>query len=193
MAGIIATTYGDALFEAAKGKDILRELWDESSQILMILKEHPEFLKLLNNPKISRQETCETVKAVFGGRIHDEILNLMYLMIEKGRQASIPQVLEYYISCCKEYYHIGVVHITAPMPLSGVQQQRIEADIIRDTEYKKLEVRYTIDPSILGGLVIRIGDRVLDTSVRSKLNRLTRELYKTRIPSPEEKTAAAEE
>lgn len=186
MAGLIATTYGDALFDAAKEKDLLREIWDESSQILMILKEHPEFIELLNNPKISRKETCEVAGKVFGGRIQEEILNLLYLMIDKGRQAYFSQVLEYYISCCKEYYHIGVVHITAPMPLSGVQQQRIEADIIRDTKYKKLEVQYTIDPSIYGGLVIRIGDRVLDTSVRSKLARLTGELHKIRIDSKEE-------
>ena len=186
MAGLIATTYGDALFDAAKEKDILREIWDESSQILMILKEHPEFIELLNNPRISREETCEVAGKVFKGRIHDEIMNLLYLMIEKGRQGYFSQVLEYYISCCKEYYHIGVVHITAPMPLSGVQQQRIEADIIRDTKYKKLEVQYTIDPSILGGLVIRIGDRVLDTSVRSKLDRLTSELYKIQISNKED-------
>ena len=120
------------------------------------------------------------------GQEEKDILNLLYLMIDKGRQAYFSQVLEYYISCCKEYYHIGVVHITAPMPLSGVQQQRIEADIIRDTKYKKLEVQYTIDPSIYGGLVIRIGDRVLDTSVKSKLARLTGELHKIRIDSKEE-------
>lgn len=181
MAELIARTYGDALFEVGLEKSKLHELWDETVQLKSVFRENGDFLPLLMNPKLTKEELADIVHSVFDGKISEEIMNFMLLLIEKNRQRNILEILTYFQERCKEYYHVGTVYVTAPMPLSGVQKQRLEANLLRDTHYQKLEMHYRIDKTIIGGLVIRIGDRVVDTSVRSRLDKLTSELYKIQI------------
>lgn len=181
MAELVARTYGEALFEVGLEKSKLHELWEEAVQLKAVFRENEGLLPLLMNPKLTKEELAGIVRSVFDGRVSEEMLNFMLLLIEKNRQRDLLEILTYFQERCKEYYHVGTVYVTAPMPLSGVQKQRLEAYLLRDTHYQKLEMHYRIDKKIIGGLVIRIGDRVVDTSVRSRLDRLTSELYKIQI------------
>lgn len=182
MAELIAKTYGDALYEVGAEQNRLKEFWEEAKELCAVLRQNPEFLHLLTNPRLTREELDGVVSSVFGGRISVEMMNFMLLLIDKNRQAHIVDILAYFQERCKEYYCVGTVYVTAPMPLSGVQKQRLEAYLLRDTHFQKLEMHYELDKSLLGGLVIRIGDRVIDTSVKGKLDRLTGDLYKIQIP-----------
>lgn len=188
---VVAKRYGTALFEVGKETGNLRELYDEAGQLTNLFRENDQFLPLLMNPQLTREQVQEIIHSVFDGRISVQMENLILVLVDKRRQKDIEGILTYFQNLCKEEYHIGVVYITAPMPVSGVQKQRLESDILKETHYTKLEMHYVIDPSIIGGLIIRIGDRVVDTSVRTKLDKLTNELMKIQLPEVSDEDESA--
>ena len=90
-------------------------------------------------------------------------------------------VFAYFIDQVKEYKNIGTAYVTAPMPLSDSQKEQIKKKLLETTKYVEFELHYDVDESLIGGMVIRIGDRVVDSSVKSRLMTLTRELSKIQL------------
>ena len=85
MAKLVSKTYGDALFELAVEENRLDEFVEEVSSLIDILKENDELTKLLNHPKISKQEKAQVVEEIFGGKISRELLGLMNMIVQKDR------------------------------------------------------------------------------------------------------------
>lgn len=176
MAKLVSKVYGDALFEATVEANKLDEVYEEVQQLLSILKENEELQKLLVSPKIIREDKEKVIETVFRGRISDEIVELMKLMIAKGRMESVESVFQYFIELVKEEKKIGIAYITSAMEVTEKQKEEIEKKLLETTAYQTFEMNYTVDPSLIGGLVIRIGDRVVDSSIKTKLYDLTKSL-----------------
>ena len=90
-------------------------------------------------------------------------------------------MLEEIIAEAKEYKGIGIVHVETPTELSEAQKKRLEARILATAGYRELEMTYVINPALIGGIVIRIGDRVVDGSIRSQLDAMSRELLQVSV------------
>ena len=99
----------------------------------------------------------------------------------KGRFCEIEEILGYFIFKVWEEKKIGVACVTSAIVLSDEQKKAIEAKLLETTSYVEIRTRYEVDESLIGGMVIRIGDRVVDSSVKSKLEKMARELNKIQL------------
>ena len=90
-------------------------------------------------------------------------------------------ICDYFINRVKEYKKIGVVKVTSAVVLSDEQKKRVEEKLLATTQYVDLEITYEVDEELLGGLVIRIGDRVVDSSIRTRLEEVKRELMNLQL------------
>lgn len=181
MAKLVSDTYGQALFDLALEKNALDETAKEADSVRKAFLANHELLDLLNHPKISREEKIQVAEKIFGDRVSDMIVGLLVTMIDKGRTGKIIDVLEYFLNQADEYRLIGKASVTSAVELSDAQKNDIVKKLISTTKYKRFNVNYTVDKNIIGGLVIRIGDRVVDSSIRTKLDSLSRELYGLQI------------
>ena len=181
MAKIIAKTYGDALFGAGEDNGILDSLYEEVQAVCNVLTENLELKKFLGHPQIIKEEKEEAIKNIFEGRISEELIGFLLVIINNGRQNYLDSIFSYFISRVKEYKKIGVVYVSVPMPLTEGQQEAIENKLVDTTGYESLEIHYEEDASLIGGMVIRIGDRIIDSSVKYKLNELTKQLTKVQL------------
>ncbi|MCR5108515.1 MAG: ATP synthase F1 subunit delta [Lachnospiraceae bacterium] len=181
MAKLISRTYGEALFEIAVEKNMVDELYKEVLELKEILKDNAEYERLMNHPKILRETKEEISESVFKGRLSNELTGLIKIVIENRRYEHIDSILDYFIEAVKEYKKIGVAYVTTPMELSDIQKKEVEDKLLETTGYDRMEMSYLIDPSLIGGMVIRIGDRVVDSSIRSKLDTLKKELLDIRL------------
>ena len=154
---------------------------DEARSIQQILHEDNELSKLMNHPKIVKEEKIEILEQIFKGRVQAEITGLMRMLVSKGHYGEMESVFAYFIDQVKEYKNIGTAYVTAPMPLSDSQKEQIKKKLLETTKYVEFELHYDVDESLIGGMVIRIGDRVVDSSVKSRLMTLTRELSKIQL------------
>lgn len=181
MAKLISKTYGDALFELAVEQDKVDALLEEIEQLRQVLSENEEFGRLMNHPKIIKEEKIQVAKNVFEGRMSSELLGFVTIIISKDRYKDIDAILDYFIAEVKQYKGIGVATVTTAVPLRLEQRRKIEQRLLDTTSYKKMEMNYLLDKSLIGGMVIRIGDRVVDSSINTKLNELQKELLKVQI------------
>ena len=180
MAKLVAKVYGDALFAAAKEAGRMDDIYDEVHELLKIFKANADLQKMLDNPKVIREEKESVIENIFRGRISDEIVELMKLMIAKGRYSQIESVFEYYIGLVKEEKKIGVAHVTTALELTEGQKEEIKK-LLDTTAYESFEMNYAVDKSLIGGMVIRIGDRVVDSSIKTKLYELSKDLRKIQV------------
>ncbi|HOO27081.1 MAG TPA: ATP synthase F1 subunit delta [Lachnospiraceae bacterium] len=181
MAKLVSNTYGDALFDLSLEETSMDELFSEVLELKEILKENPDFFKLMCHPKIEKNEKEAIMESVFKGRLSDELTGFLKIIINNSRYAEIYSILDYFIARVKEYKKIGIAYVTTPLPLDAEQKTAVEKKLLGTTIYEKMEVNYLIDRSIIGGMVIRIGDRVVDSSVKTKLNTLANELQKIQL------------
>ncbi|MBQ3584267.1 MAG: ATP synthase F1 subunit delta [Lachnospiraceae bacterium] len=181
MAKLVSKTYGDALFELALEEDKLDILFEESKVIKEVFLENNELLKLLNHPKIDKEEKIKVIENIFTERASKDFVGFLTVIIKKERQNAIIEILDYFINTVKEYKKIGVAYVTTAVELSMEKQKEVEKRLLDTTAYESFEMNYNVDKDIIGGMIIRIGDRVVDSSIRSKLNELSRELYNIQL------------
>ena len=185
MAKLVSKTYGDALFELAVEAGQVEELLSEVKGVSRILHENSEFSKLMNHPKIVKEEKIKILENVFKGRISKELLGLMRMLIDKNHYNEIESVFAYFTEQVKEYKNIGTAYVTSAYPLSDAQKEQVQNKLLETTKYVSFEMHYGVDEGLIGGMVIRIGDRVVDSSIRTKLRSLTSELLKIQLKAGE--------
>lgn len=176
MAKLVSTTYGEALFDLALEEDTLDLVTDEVKVLTEVLASNDELTKLLNHPKISKQEKINVIENVFKGRFSDTIVGFLVLIMEKGRYEEIDSIFEYYLGRVREHKNIGLAYVTSAVALSKEQQNKIEQKLIATTKYKQFDMNYIVDNSIIGGIIVRIGDRVVDNSIKNQLKNMSKAL-----------------
>lgn len=185
MAKLVSKTYGDALFELAVEGNRVEELFEEAKGILSILESNEDFVKLMNHPQIVKEEKAEMLEKIFLNQVSKETVGFMRMMVEKGHFKELKKTLIYFIDRVKDYKKIGVVFVTSAMKLTDQQKESIEKRLLETTKYVELEMHYTEDKALIGGMIIRIKDRVVDSSIRTKLQRLSRDLSKIQLKAGE--------
>ena len=176
MAKLVSKVYGDALFEEAMEKQCIGAWYNEAQALETIFTENPDLMQLLNHPQIVKEEKIKVVQNIFDGRLSEGMVGFLVIVIEKGRQNDLLAILNYFTGRVKDYNKIGVVSVTSAAELSEEQKMKIQEKILKTTEFVGLETSYEVDGDLIGGLVKRIGDRVVDSSIRTQLEKLKREL-----------------
>ncbi len=181
MAKSAITTYGEALFQIACESSSCIEMLEEVKELKNVVIANPELKELMLNPRFSKEEHLEILGQVFKGKIDDRLFSFLELITVKGRYGYLDEILDYFILRVKEYLHIGQAKVTSAIAIDDEMKQRIKDKLLATTDYKEIEIDYETDPSLIGGMVIRIKDRIVDNSVKTKLENITRELHKIQI------------
>lgn len=176
MAKLVSKTYGEALFDLAIEENKLDLITEEIRLVKEVLENNEDLIKLLNHPKISREEKITVVENVFKGKLSDEVVGFLVIIVDKGRYNDLTTIFEYFLSKVLEYRNIGVAFVTSAIPLSKEQKEQVERKLLATTKYQQFEMNYTVDESIIGGLIIRIGDRVVDSSIKNQLRNMAKAL-----------------
>ena len=150
---------------------------EEAAELLEVLRTNVEFGQFMNHPKIPKEDKVQVVKNVFQDKITKEMLGFLVTVVEKDRYTEIESILGEVISLIKEYNNIGTAYVTTAIAINEQEKQDIESRLLATTRYKTIECIYQVDSSLIGGMVIKIGDRVVDSSIRTKLDKLQRELF----------------
>ena len=142
---------------------------------------YPEFDELMKHPGIPKTEKLDVVQKIFDGRISPENSEFIKLIVKKDRYRELPAIFEYFSDKMKEYKKIGVAYVSTAVKLTAAQEQQIQKRILETAPYESVEMHYAVEPELIGGMVIRIGDRVVDSSIKSKLNDLTKQLLQIQL------------
>ena len=163
----IARPYAEALFRASLEANALAEV-SESLALAAAIERDEAMRAVLLNPKVSAAQKKEIFTAAAGARLHPIMTNTLSLLVDRHRELLLGSIAEQFEELKNEHEKVVRAHITSAQPLSD--QQR--ADIVSALERrygKKVEAEVDVDPNLLGGARVQVGDQVIHASVRDAL------------------------
>jgi F-type H+-transporting ATPase subunit delta len=170
---ISARRYAQAIFQIAQAKNNLDE-WKKELRKLADLMKDREIVDLIDHPKVPFNLKAELIKQKLNTS-NELVLNLCNLLILKGRIKNAEQISDEYDNLLDEQRGIKHAVVTTAVPLDETDKQKITGQLEKITG-RKVTVKLKVNPSILGGMVARIEDTLIDGSIRNRLDLLRKDL-----------------
>ena len=171
---VVARTYARALFETAKEHGRIDEIRDELGTLAEAIRDVPELQAMIRNPELDPSEKAEALAAIL--KDADELLrNFVRLVAVKGRAPMLEEIAREYDALVAAEERILNVDLTTAFELSDDEASSI-VEQIEQASGRRVEANRTVDPDLIGGLVLKVGTLEVDSSVRGRLDRLRREL-----------------
>jgi F-type H+-transporting ATPase subunit delta len=167
----IEMTYGSALYQAARELGKEKQILDEAQALLGVLKQAPDMEALLGNPTISPKEKKVVVQKIFEGRICDELLNLLYILLDKRRTRNLPSIIKTYKHLIDKEHGVSYGKIFSVQPLGAARLKEFEEETSKLLRSRVSLVNET-DQSLIGGVKIFVEGKVLDASLKTRLQDL---------------------
>jgi len=171
-----AKRYAQAVFELAKEQGTL-DRWSNDLAILDALAGDPETMAYFTSPKQSEPEKIALIDKALADS-QPETRRLGQMLVRRRRLRIIPDLVQAFNEAVLKESGIAVADVTTAVPLDTAGQEMVKAQL-KDITGQDIELRTHIDPSIIGGLVVRIGDNLIDGSVSDRLRRLHERLVAT--------------
>lgn len=171
MAELVAKTYSQALFEVGLESSSLDLYLEELKAVDSLMKEYPDFYEILKSPKINTDEKKKVVDEVFKGKACTEISNFMKILLDKRRIKDLFSIVREFENLI--YDHKGIVKATAITTTElGDKEKAALIDKLKAMTGKEIDLVNEVDGSVLGGVMIKLGDKVIDGTLRGKLNKI---------------------
>jgi len=169
--------YARAAFEIALQSNKLKE-WQSNLTKIAKLVQNDEFVDLEENPKIPFDLKTKLVQESLG-KTNPMALNLVYLLISKGKLKMASQISDEYNRLLNQHYGIKSAEVTTAVPLDDVEREKLGHNL-EALVGKKVNMNVQVNPDILGGFIARIDDSLIDGSIRNRLETLKKRLAETR-------------
>lgn len=170
---ISARRYAQAIFQIAEANNSLDE-WKTELRKLADLMKDEQIVELIDHPKMPFNLKAELIKQKLN-TTNEIVLNFCYLLILKGRLKNADQIADEYDGLLDERRGIKHAVVTTAIPVDDAEKSKIASQLEKITG-KKVTIKLQVNPSILGGMIARIEDTLIDGSVRNKLDLLRRDL-----------------
>ncbi len=167
-----AGRYSTALFELAREAGEFERAEADLDQLSQTLEDSPELNELIRNPVYTRTEQGRAMGAIADRMgLSDLVRNVVGLMAQKRRLFALPQMIAMFRALLAEHRGEVTAEVTAAHPLSDAQADAL-AEKIKGSMGRDVKLNVRVDESIIGGLVVRVGSKMIDSSIRAKLARL---------------------
>ena len=172
----IAEVYARALFEAAKENDVLDRVYDELGEVVDALEDNHELQMFFFSPYFSSEEKADAVDKVLSGA-DERTVNFLKLLAERHRMPVLFRIRRDFDELWAEEKKLLSVSVTSAIELDDKLVKDIGKRIEEQTG-RDVELSAQVDPYVLGGLVVRVGNMVLDASIRNRLEQLRKQVAK---------------
>jgi F-type H+-transporting ATPase subunit delta len=172
--GVVHRVYARALYDAARDKGNVAAVQEELGDFVAAVRDVPELRAILRNPQIDPRAKSAAIEAISGG-MQDVVRNFLKLLAEKGRIPEVEEIARELDRLIAREQGELRVELTTAQELSEDEASQI-VDQIAKASGRKVEATRSVDPDLIGGIVLQAGSFRLDASVRGRLNRLRQDL-----------------
>ena len=174
LKGAIGRRYAEAIFDIAKKQNTVDRTLEDMREIARLFS-HRKLLYLLNEPKIPMQRKESAIRQALESKVLPTSLNLALLLVQRELVEAMPNLARELEQLVLNYKNEAVAQVTTAMPMDQQQQNKVRQALERRTG-KTILMQTKVSPDILGGVVARVGDQIIDASVRQRLTALRRQL-----------------
>jgi F-type H+-transporting ATPase subunit delta len=163
--------YAAALFEVARAEGTLDEVEDELFRFARSFESNDELRTALSDEMIPASRRQGIVEDLLGSRANPTTVQLISMVVGSGRSRDLTAIVDRLVERAAQAKNLAVAEVRAAVPLSEDQQDRLKAAVANATG-KDVTIKVVVDPSVIGGLVVTVGDTVIDGTVRTRLDQL---------------------
>jgi ATP synthase F1 delta subunit len=178
----LAIRYAEALFLAARERNALDAVAQDVASVQELLRDR-KLLAFLESPQILDEDKEAVVRRVFRERVHPLVVDLLLLLLDKHRISHLPDILEMFQRRLDEYRGILKARVVTAVPLPDEEAERLRRNLEARTG-KKVVLEREVDPSILGGVTVILGNRIIDGSLRNGLEKVRQYLLEATVHEP---------
>lgn len=172
---VVAERYAEALFEVASEQRQESKYSGILKDIVKMFQEHPDFERLLLHPVVSSEDKKQMLRDIFTGKVPDEMLAFLCLLVDKQRENYLPEIADEFERLLRALNQTVVTEVTTAFKLEDTTKEVLSKEL-SDYLNQKVEIQYSTDPELLGGVTIKIGDRMIDGSLRTQLGQMAQAL-----------------
>jgi F-type H+-transporting ATPase subunit delta len=166
----LADIYARSLLDLAKESRTVEAVAADLEAVSTLLAQQPDLEAFLASPYFAEQTKRDLIREVFTGRLDRMTVNFLSVMIDHNRAAILPRILARFRQLYRAYQGYESVSVTVAQSPSQEQFQKLSREVAEAMRVK-IDLEVLVDPSILGGVILRHGDKMLDNSVRGRLTR----------------------
>ena len=172
MKGSTVTPYAEALMSLAQSQNLTDEFGSNCTDLLGMLDGSPELGQILSNPIVKIADKKVILGKVVGETIHPFMANFLMILVERRRIGNLKAICEQYQAALRKLKGIVLAEVTSAVALTDAQTQSIRERVQGITSASSVEILNKVDPDIVGGVIIKFGSQVIDSSLRSEIRRL---------------------
>lgn len=170
----IGRRYAEAIFEIAESNNSVKEVYETLNSLMESYKTDKDFKNFIDHPLITNEEKIEALEKIYQ-KENQEIKNIIFYILEKNRMANIREIVAEYLKIYYVKNQILDVEATFAQKLTKEQREKLIQKLELKTK-KKINLVEKVDASIIGGGILKIGDRIIDGTVRTQLDSLVKSL-----------------
>ncbi len=167
--------YANAFLEVARAEGYLTYIEDELYRFARAFESFDDLRMALTDQALPAERRIAVIEELMGGKALPASIALAGMVVAAGRAHDLPVIVDRFVSEAAQERDQEVAEVRSAVPLDAGQQQRLAAALARATG-KQVEIKVVIDPTVLGGIVARVGDVVIDGSVRHRLEQLKEQI-----------------
>lgn len=180
MAKLVGKRYALALFETGLELDKVEEFEKEVSFIGKVLENDPELGVVLSHPKITKDEKKDLVNKLFKESISQEMLNFLYIVIDKRRERYINEIDSYYHQLYNEEKNILEVRAITAVPMNRKAEDKLKT-ILSNKLGKNIVLKNIVDNKVVGGVMLKIENKIIDGTVKGQLESIQKNLKSMKV------------
>ncbi|MEA5459052.1 ATP synthase F1 subunit delta [Arcicella sp. LKC2W] len=167
----VAFRYAKSLLDLAKERKVEDKVYEDMKFFGQVCDDNHDFYLLLKSPIVSHFDKLTILQKIFTGKVDTSSMSIFEIITKKNREEMLPHIAEDYLRQYELLKGIQKAYVTTATPLTATQKIEFQK-IVADATGKTVEVVEKIDESLIGGYVLTVNDRQIDTSVKTKLNEL---------------------
>ncbi|MGB7416738.1 MAG: ATP synthase F1 subunit delta [Thermosynechococcaceae cyanobacterium] len=176
VSAAIVEPYAEALMSVAQSKNITNEVGEDVKGILDLLNASDDLKEFLTNPLTKGEAKKAVLKKILQSQIQPYFFNFLMLLVDRRRTFLLEAICKEYQSLLRKLNNTVLAEVVSTIELNDKQKKQIIAKVQQMTQANQVELASSIDTSLIGGVIIKIGSEVLDASIRGQLRRMTTSL-----------------
>ncbi len=164
--------YAQALLSLGQSSNLVEALGDDAGVMLETLNSSPELQQFLESPMASQDAKKAVLKQVFGGKVQPFMENFLMLLVDRGRIQYIFGICQQYRVLMRKLKGIVLAEVTSTVELTAEQRSQIQQRVQSMTGAAEVQIESTLDPDLIGGVVIKAGSQVIDASLKGQLRQI---------------------
>jgi len=171
----LATRYAKSLIDLSLERGELETTHKDLLYLQSVTQSNRDFVAVLRSPVISADKKLAILEAVTAGHTGELTTSFCRLLIKKGREANLPEIIRAFIDQYKKYRQIFSVKLTTAVPVTDTVKEEIMNKLRQQSDMKNIELTAEVDESLIGGFVLQIGDKLVDASIAYDLNNVRKQ------------------